>query len=135
MNGADQAPVGGEVGFKRFGEAGGRDVLQRAERAEDAGIAHEAVEAAEAIEQGAGEAVDRVHVAQVEGYQRGVPAGGVENFVIELGEGFFRARGGDDVVAGLGEFQRSGAANALGGARDEDDALVGHGGGLAQLGG
>jgi len=111
----DQAPVGGEVGFQRLGEAGGRDVLQRAKRAEDTGIAHQAIQAAEAIQQDASEAVDGGHVPQVERDQRCVLAGGGPDLVIKRDERLFRTGRGDDVVAGFRQLKRGGAANALGG--------------------
>ena len=135
MDGADEAPVGGEVHLDSFLERGGRDGLQRTERTEDAGIAEQAVETAETIEQGAGETVDTVHVAHIHRDQRGLAAGGGEDLVVELCQRLLRAGGGDDVVAGFREFKGCGAANAAGRAGDEDDALVCHGGGLAQLGG
>ena len=129
MHGADQAPVGGEVDVYRFLEGGGRYLLERAQRAEDARISKQPVQTPEPLQQGGGEPVDAGHVAQVERDQRRAVAGGGLDLVVELGQRLFRARRGDDVIASLGEGERGGTADPAGGAGDEDDAAI-HGGHL-----
>ena len=126
----DQPPVGGDVGVEHLGPFVRLDMGQRRQRPEDAGIGEQDVELAPALQQGRAELLDRRRVAEIDRHQRRAAADRVD-LVIEL---FERARGPrqrHDMGAGLGESERSGAADAARGAGDERDApfeRLGHAG-------
>ena len=86
---ADQAPIGGQIDVDRLLELLGRDMPEGRQRAENAGVADEDVEAAEAFVQRRAEAVDLVAVLEIERQQRRAFAARPLDLVVEL---FERAR-------------------------------------------
>ena len=97
-------------------------MAERRERPENAGIADQDVEPAEALVQRKPEPVDALVVLEVERHQRGGAAERLDR-VVELLEPADGAGDGDDVGAGLRQRERGRIADAARGAGDERDAV------------
>src|SRR5690606_2041599 len=105
---ADQPPVGRQVDVDDLAPRILGDVMQRRERAQDAGIADENVELAPALKQRRTELIDLVAFAQVELQQRCL-ATEIADLVIEFLERSDGAGADDDMsaVPGEGEGDRT----------------------------
>ncbi len=96
---------------------------QRAQASEDAGIADEDVEPAEALIEGWPERVDRLAIFQIEGNEARLAAVRLDLVVYGL-ERFLRPREQQHVRAFAGERTRRGTSDAARGAGDERDTIL-----------
>ncbi len=122
IEGSDQPPIGGDV--ERHHRVPGAlvDLMDRRDRAEQAGIADEHVELAEALVERRPQPIESVEVLQIEGYERRARTGGAD-LVVEFLERALRAGQRHDVGARAGELQRGRTADAAGRAGDDRDAV------------
>src|SRR5262245_35730678 len=97
-------------------------MAERGQRPKNAGIADQHVEPSETLVQREAEPVDALVVLEVEGYEGGRAAQGLDR-VVELLESADRARERDDMGAGLRQRERGGVADAARGAGDERDTV------------
>lgn len=93
-------------------------MADRRQVAEDAGIAHQDVEALPALVDARAQAVDGVVVGEIEGHEGG-GAADVPDGVVEFFECALRAGGRDDVGTGLGQGEGGGATDAARGTGDD----------------
>ena len=104
--GADQPPVGGDIDGDDVVPFRRRHVIERRQRAENAGIADQNVETAVAFAQRGGEAVDTGVILQVERHQRRGAAAGADG-VVEFFKPADGARHRHDMRAGCRQRQRA----------------------------
>lgn len=120
---ADQPPGGGDVDVHDPFEDLRLDMANRGNHAENAGIGDQNIELAPALVDIGAQRIDGFHVGEIEGNQRRRAANGLDG-VVKLLKAADRAGAGDDMRAGLGQFQRREIADAARSAGNESDAAL-----------